>query len=258
VSAKAISWARGSGMRGAAQAVLLALASHHNPKTGECRPSLDGLSRDSGLTRPTVCKALRELQAADLVAWTKGADARGQRATNLYILAMDNPSPRVKPLNSGEGKPRVKHRDVGESVPELSCLTRNKNKGREQGETDVESHGALSGNCFEDERGKVEPRRPYNHPDRVAIRRERAAKEQWLRAFFGLADEYDAAQERGEVAGHGGGRHFKVDIGNVEPTAADLGLRRDEIDEAAWTQALADLWQDFEAQDNPWDERAWA
>jgi hypothetical protein len=47
-----------------------------------------------------------------------------------------------------------------------------------------------------------------------------------------LADEYDSAQERGEIAGHGGGRNFKVGDSNVEITAADLGLRRDEIHEA--------------------------
>ena len=35
-----------------------------------------------------------------------------------------------------------------------------------------------------------------------------------------LADEYDSAQERGEVAGHGGGRNFKVGDSNVETTAA--------------------------------------
>ena len=62
-----------------------------------------------------------------------------------------------------------------------------------------------------------------------------------------LADEYDAAQARGEVAGHGGGRNFKVDDSNLEIaendvgvskentlsiTLAELGLRRDQIHEA--------------------------
>jgi hypothetical protein len=62
-----------------------------------------------------------------------------------------------------------------------------------------------------------------------------------------LADEYDAAQERGDVAGHGGGRNFKVGDPNVETpsggpnrvggdnaivTMADLGLRRDQIHDA--------------------------
>lgn len=48
-----------------------------------------------------------------------------------------------------------------------------------------------------------------------------------------LADEYDAAQERGEVAGHGGGRNFKVPDGNVETaTVSDIGLTRKDIHEA--------------------------
>lgn len=48
------------------------------------------------------------------------------------------------------------------------------------------------------------------------------------RAEMRLAEEYDDAQERGEVAGHG---RSKVEPANVT-TAADLGLRRDEIHEA--------------------------
>lgn len=47
-----------------------------------------------------------------------------------------------------------------------------------------------------------------------------------------LADEYDAAQEKGDVAGHGGARNFKVPNGNVEPSAADVGLSRKEIHDA--------------------------
>jgi hypothetical protein len=48
------------------------------------------------------------------------------------------------------------------------------------------------------------------------------------RAEMRLAEEYDEAQDRGEVAGHG---RSKVEPANVT-TAADLGLRRDEIHEA--------------------------
>ncbi|MCR9140044.1 MAG: hypothetical protein NXI27_28905 [Alphaproteobacteria bacterium] len=54
-----------------------------------------------------------------------------------------------------------------------------------------------------------------------ALKIEAAAKRR-------LADEYDAAQARGEVAGHG---RSKVEPANVT-TAADLGLRRDQIHEA--------------------------
>ena len=49
------------------------------------------------------------------------------------------------------------------------------------------------------------------------------------RAKMRLADEYDAAQERGEVARRGW--ESGVDKGNIT-TASDLGLRRDEIHEA--------------------------
>lgn len=45
-----------------------------------------------------------------------------------------------------------------------------------------------------------------------------------------LADEYDAAQERGEVATRG--KPENVLDGNVKPTAADLGLSRKQIHDA--------------------------
>ena len=49
------------------------------------------------------------------------------------------------------------------------------------------------------------------------------------RAKMRLADEYDAAQERGEVAGTS---RSCVGGDNAPATASDLGLRRDEIHEA--------------------------
>ena len=52
------------------------------------------------------------------------------------------------------------------------------------------------------------------------------------RAEMRLAEEYDAAQDRGEVS-RGGGRPDCVDDHNAVPaTAADLGIRRDEIHDA--------------------------
>jgi hypothetical protein len=47
-----------------------------------------------------------------------------------------------------------------------------------------------------------------------------------------LADEYDAAQQRGEIAGHGGDKVSNVAKSNVAPTSADIGIRRDEIFES--------------------------
>lgn len=52
------------------------------------------------------------------------------------------------------------------------------------------------------------------------------------RAKIRLADEYDAAQARGEVARRGQYTHGDVPDGNILPTAADVGLSRKDIHEA--------------------------
>ncbi len=52
------------------------------------------------------------------------------------------------------------------------------------------------------------------------------------RAEMRLAEEYDEAQDRGEVVGAHNGARNRVEDGNAIATAADLGLRRDEIHEA--------------------------
>jgi len=75
------------------------------------------------------------------------------------------------------------------------------------------------------------------HDDLVAAahRAQAHALEIEARAKRRLADEYDAAQERGEVAGNGqrGPEKAVADANNVSPaTAANLGLRRDQIHEA--------------------------
>ncbi len=55
----------------------------------------------------------------------------------------------------------------------------------------------------------------------------RRANREWR-----LADEYDAAQERGEVQRPGGDRVSNVPERNNAPTVADLGLTRKQIHEA--------------------------
>lgn len=58
-----------------------------------------------------------------------------------------------------------------------------------------------------------------------ALEIETAAKRRFV-------DEYDAAQDRGEVKSNGGARNFTVPNQNSEPSAADLGLSRKDIHEA--------------------------
>ncbi len=49
---------------------------------------------------------------------------------------------------------------------------------------------------------------------------------------FSVADEYDAAQERGEVLGAHNGAVNRVADDNAIATSSDLGLRRDQIHKA--------------------------
>src|SRR6266536_53228 len=65
----------------------------------------------------------------------------------------------------------------------------------------------------------------------AAYRAQDDALEIEAQAKCGLADEYDAAQERGEVARIGDNLP-SVPSQNAKPTAADLGIPRKEIHEA--------------------------
>jgi hypothetical protein len=66
----------------------------------------------------------------------------------------------------------------------------------------------------------------------AAHRAQAHALEIESKAKHRLADEYDAAQQRGEIQRHGGDRLSKVSGENLAPTVSDLGLTRKEIHEA--------------------------
>lgn len=72
------------------------------------------------------------------------------------------------------------------------------------------------------------------HDDLIAAahRAQAHALEIESKAKHLLADEYDAAQERGEIQRHGGDRSGKVSGKNLAPTVSDLGLTRKEVHEA--------------------------
>jgi len=76
----------------------------------------------------------------------------------------------------------------------------------------------------------MEPKRAYDDLIAAAYRAQADALEIEAQAKRRLADEYDAAQERGEVAKDG--RPKTVPGGNGKATAADLGLSRKEIHDA--------------------------
>jgi hypothetical protein len=73
------------------------------------------------------------------------------------------------------------------------------------------------------------------HDDVIAVvhRSQADALEIEAAAKRRLADEYDAAQERGEVAKPGTNQHQEgVSDGNTLPSAAELGLTRKDIHDA--------------------------
>jgi hypothetical protein len=90
--------------------------------------------------------------------------------------------------------------------------------------------------------GWQKQRRPHDDLIAAAFRAQADALEIEALAKRRLADEYDAAQERGEVQKAGGARNFNVPKKNNEPTAADIGLTRKEIHEAR-------IWQQIRAMD---------
>jgi hypothetical protein len=66
----------------------------------------------------------------------------------------------------------------------------------------------------------------------AAHRAQAHALEIESKAKHRLADEYDAAQLRGDIQRHGGDRSSKVSGENLAPTVSDLGLTRKEVHEA--------------------------
>ena len=66
----------------------------------------------------------------------------------------------------------------------------------------------------------------------AAHRAQAHALEIESKAKHRLADEYDGAQQRGEIQRHGGDRVSKVSAENLAPTVSDLGLTRKEVHDA--------------------------
>ena len=66
----------------------------------------------------------------------------------------------------------------------------------------------------------------------AAHRAQAHALEIESKAKHRLADEYDGAQQRGEIQRHGGDRVSKVSTENLAPTVSDLGLTRKEVHDA--------------------------
>lgn len=67
----------------AAALTLLALAHAHNQETGRCDPSLKTIEAKTGLSERTIRRALRQLEAARLIATTHRTVRTGLGKRNL-------------------------------------------------------------------------------------------------------------------------------------------------------------------------------
>jgi len=247
VSAAAISWARGLPVRGPAKAVVNALATFHNAKTGECRPGLNALAAAAGVARSTAAVALDGLCEGGFVTWTKGSDARGQRATNIYTLHMVSEKPKVRLTDSGREKPKVRTVDFGDGIPKSGSRTRiskkdkraaTKRKILEDGETPTPAPAlAGCGSCGDVAKplmneAQVETLRPETlQPARVASEGETPLQE-------------PSFHSEGATEKKGARPAFEA-LPPRHPTPAQIDA------------AIADAWTRFEALDDPRDPEAW-
>ena len=71
-------------------AVYMALARYAD-RHGDCYPSLRTLSRKLSVSRPTVVKTLKKLEACGLISITPRATARGDFTSNMYALLPIDP-----------------------------------------------------------------------------------------------------------------------------------------------------------------------
>ena len=83
-----IKWALTAELKGPAKAVLLALAIRADGN-GECWPELETLSRDSGLARATVTRAIARLENEGWIEVEHGRRKGAKRDVNRYHIRMD-------------------------------------------------------------------------------------------------------------------------------------------------------------------------
>lgn len=71
-------------------AVYMALARYAD-RHGDCYPSLRTLSRKVGISRTTVVKSLKKLEACGLISITPRTTGRGDLTSNMYALLPIDP-----------------------------------------------------------------------------------------------------------------------------------------------------------------------
>ena len=92
MSHRATNWAiQQRGLEPATKLLLWQLADRHNADTGRCDPSQERLADDCEMSRATVNRHLKKLEAAGLIRRIQRLDPRTKRqASTAYLLAFDH------------------------------------------------------------------------------------------------------------------------------------------------------------------------
>jgi DNA-binding transcriptional MocR family regulator len=91
--------------RGYAKLLLLTIASHVNPRTGDAFPSLETLARETTLSKPTVIKLLGELERRGELAIQRG---HGRGHSNCYRVTMHHEAPPERSAEDEDDQPKGK------------------------------------------------------------------------------------------------------------------------------------------------------
>jgi len=122
MSHKATNWAiQQRGIDPAAKILLWHLADCHNSHTGRCDPSQERLAHECEMSRSTVNRHMKNLEAVGLIRRVKRYDdEKKKRSTTFYELALDRPFP----MSQSDTKPMCQNdTDLCVKTPQNQCPT---------------------------------------------------------------------------------------------------------------------------------------
>lgn len=86
MSKAATKWARSLDLPFTDKAVLVEIAEAHSPKWGVCKPVQSAIARNLGLTRETVNRTIKRLEARGLITKIEMPRVKGQWDRRAYLL----------------------------------------------------------------------------------------------------------------------------------------------------------------------------
>lgn len=176
ISVKAVSWVfEQSKTKGLDRFVLLAIATHAN-EDGVAWPSLDTLQRLTGISRPTLLRAIKRLEEANGIVVDRGGSGPGD--TNRYMFTeLLEQLRRVKSLKKGNAKGKDSTlKRVTRALPEEVVLEDRK----------IEEESSPPALMFPK---PVKQPKVRSYPQRQFVRREDGSRQAGERVQFKSADE---------------------------------------------------------------------